>query len=323
MTRYRVYIAFVLALTLWPFGASAQKYPDRAVKMIVPFVPGSPVDATARIVAQYLQPRLGQGLIVENRAGGGTSIGVRAVATAQPDGYTLLLNGSSTIYIPALYPSVDDEAVRNLVPISPLVTWSHVIVVEPSVPVKNLVELVAYVKANPGKVSFGYGQGTVPHILGQSLRRAADLDLVMVSYRGGEQARADLLGGRVLINIAPTANLLPLIQDGKARAVAYTGITRHPELPDVPTTAESGYPSVGYNPDVWLGLFAPRGTPAAIVEQINTAVADMQKSPEMKAALAKLGFEAKVSTPQEFTAFLAGEAKKWPPLLADAGIKGD
>ena len=173
----------------------AQSYPNRVIKLIVPFTPGSPVDATARVVTQHLQPRIGQNFIIENRAGGGTSIGIRAVATAQPDGYTLLLNGASTVYIPALYPSADDDAVRNLIPIPPLVSWSHVIVVAPSVPVKNLVELVAYAKANPGKVTFGFGQGTVPHILGELLRRAANIDLTMVSYRGGEQARADLLGG--------------------------------------------------------------------------------------------------------------------------------
>ena len=247
---------FALAIALiaaGPAAGQAQTYPNRIIKLILPYTPGSPVDATARVVTQYLQPRIGQNFIIENRAGGGTSIGTRAVATAQPDGYTLLLNGASTVYIPTLYPSADDDAVRNLIPISPLVSWSHVIVVAPDLPIKNLAELVAYAKANPGKVTFGFGQGTTPHILGELLRRAANIDLTMVSYRGGEQARADLLGGRVDINIAPTANLLPLIQDGKARPIAFTGAARSPDLPDVPTTAESGFPAVGYNPDVWLG----------------------------------------------------------------------
>jgi tripartite-type tricarboxylate transporter receptor subunit TctC len=322
MIRIGLALAFAL-VTAWPTVAPAESYPNRVIKLIVPYVPGSPVDATARVVAQYLQPRIGQGLVIENRAGGGSSIGTRAVATAEPDGYTLLLNGASTVYIPTIYPSVDDVLVRKLIPITPLVSWSHVIVVAPAVPAKTLAELIAYAKANPGKVSFGYGQGTVPHILGESLRRAADLDLTMISYRGGEQARADLLGGRVDINIAPTANLLPLIQDGKARPLAFTGAARSPELPDVPTTAESGFPSVGYNPDVWLGLFAPGGTPVAIVNQLNAAATDALGSPEMKTALAKLGFEPLIATPTQFAAFVAGEATKWPPLLANAGIKAD
>jgi tripartite-type tricarboxylate transporter receptor subunit TctC len=304
-------------------AAPAQTYPERVIKLIVPFTPGSPVDATARVVAQHLQPRIGQNFIIENRAGGGTSIGVRAVATAPPDGYTLLLNGSSTVYTPAIYPSADDEAVRKLVPITPLVSWSHVIVVAPTLPVKNLEELVAYAKANPGKVTFGFGQGTLPHILGESLRRAANIDLVMVSYRGGEQARTDLLGGRVDINIAPSATLLQLIQDGKVRPVAYTGTTRNPDIPDVATTAESGYPSVGYNPDVWQGLFAPGGTSVEIVNRLNAAATAALKSPEMKAALDKMGFVAMTATPAEFSEFLVGEAKKWPPLLAAAGINGN
>jgi len=281
------------------------------------------MDATARLVVQHLQSRIGQNFIIENRAGGGTSIGVRSVATAQPDGYTILLNGASTVYVPLLYPSADDEAIHKLVPITPLVNWSHVIVVAPSLPVKTLPELVAYAKANPGKVSFGFGQGTMPHILGESLRRAADIDLTMVSYRGGDQARTDLLGGRVDINIAPTAILLPLIQEGKERPIAFTGAVRSPDLPDVPTTAESGYPTVGYNPDVWVGLFAPAGTPGEIVNHVNSAATAALKSPEMTAALAKMGFGAMTASPAEFSQFLVGETKKWPPLLKAAGIKGN
>jgi tripartite-type tricarboxylate transporter receptor subunit TctC len=303
--------------------AHAQTYPNRVIKIVVPFTPGSPVDAAARVLTQHLQTRLGQGVIIENRPGAGTTIGTKAAAAAAPDGYTLLLAGTALVYIPLLYPSIDVETVKSLVPIAPLVTWSHVIVLAPSIPATNLAELVAYAKANPGTLVFGFGQGTAPQILGESLKRAAGIDITMISYRGGDQARSDLLGGRVHINIAPTASLLALIQEGKARPLAFTGPTRSPDLPDVPTTAESGFPSVGYHPDVWLGLLAPAGTPVPVIDKLNVVVKDSLNSPEMKAALAKLGFEPMSATPQEFTAFLAAEAQKWPPLLTAAGMKAE
>ena len=224
MRRHGFVLLIAWAVTAWPLTASAQTYPNRIIKIIVPFTPGSPVDAAARVLTQHLQTRLGQSLIIENRPGGGTSIGTKAVAAAPPDGYTLLLNGAAVVYIPVLYPSSDADIVKTLVPIAPLVAWSHLIVVAPDVPVATLAELVTYAKANPGKLVFGFGQGTTPQILGTSLTRAADVDITMISYRGGEQARADLLGGRVHINIAPTASLLPLIKDGKARPLAFTAL---------------------------------------------------------------------------------------------------
>jgi tripartite-type tricarboxylate transporter receptor subunit TctC len=321
--RRRDLLLLACAIAAWPVGAHAQNYPNRVIKIIVPFTPGSPVDAAARVLTQHMQTRIGQSLIIENRPGAGTTIGTKAVAAAPPDGYTLLLNGTQVVYIPVLYPSIDAETVKGLVPIAPLVAWSHVIVVAPSVPVTTLAELVSYAKAHPADLVFGFGQGTAPQILGESLRRAAGIDITMISYRGGDQARADLLGGRVHINIAPTASLLPLIRDGKARPIAFTGATRSPDLPEVPTTAESGFPSVGYNPDVWLGLFGPAGTTADVVSTLNTAINDALKSSEMNAALAKLGFEPTPATPQEFATFLAAETKKWPPLLAAAGMKAE
>jgi tripartite-type tricarboxylate transporter receptor subunit TctC len=182
---------------------------------------------------------------------------------------------------------------------------------------------VAYAKQNPGKLVFGFGLATTPHILGETFKRVTGTDIVSVSYRGGEQARADLLGGRVHINIAPIPNLRALIEEGKARPLAFTGPARSPDLPDVPTMTESGLPEVGFNPDVWLGIMAPLGTPAAVVETLNAAVNASLASPELKAALAKLGYEPQPMTPQEFSAFLAIELRKWPPLLATAGLKAE
>lgn len=311
----------VATLAAVPRFASAQAYPSRTIKFVVPSTPGSPTDATARLVAQHLQTRIGQNVIIENRPAAGTTIGVRAVANAAPDGYTLLFMGPNMAYYPVLYPNIDFDPLKSLVPVATAVTWSHVIVVAPSVPANTIAELIAYAKANPGKLVFGFGLGTPPHLLGETLRQAAKIDIASIPYRGGDQARTDLLGGRVHINIAPVASLLPLIEDGKVRPLAFTGPERSPDLPDVPTMIESGLPQVGFHPDVWQGIFAPAGTPPAVIQRLNREVNDILKSPQMKATLAKLGFEPKASTPDEFAAFFAGELKKWPPLLRAAGLK--
>ena len=321
--RRRDFLGTMAGAIAWPARASAQAYPSRVIKVIVPFVAGGPVDAAARVLVHNLQGRLNQNVIIENRPGGGTTIGIKSVATAPPDGYTLLFVGASVVFAPVLYPSFDAGIGRSLVPVAPVITWSHVIVVAPSLPVTNLKELAAYAKAKPGAVIFGFGQGTGPQILGESFRRAADVEFTMISYRGGDQARADLLGGRVHMNIAPTASLLPLIQDGKARPLAYTGRTRSRDLPDVPTTTESGFPTVGFNPDVWMGLFAPPGTPDEIANTLNAAVNDCLGSAEMKASLDKLAYDPFPATRQQFAEFLAAETVKWPPLLSAAGIKGE
>jgi tripartite-type tricarboxylate transporter receptor subunit TctC len=311
----------LLWLALGVVGADAQVYPNRTIKVILPFTPGSPVDAAGRVVLQHLQSRLGQSVVIENRPGGGTNIGMKAVATAPPDGYTLLLIGPNIAYAPVLYPNLDFDPLKSLAPVATVVTWSHLVVVAPSVPAKSIAELVAFAKANPGKLVFGYGLATAPHLLGETFKQTAGIELTGIPYRGGEQARTDLLGGRVDINIAPVASLLPFVQDGKARPLAFTGPKRSPDLPDVPTMIESGYPQVGYDPDVWLGIFAPAGTPTAIVNKLNAAIRESLQSPELKAAFAKLAFETKITTPEEFSAFLAIEVKKWPPLLRAAGLK--
>lgn len=299
----------------------AQNYPTQNVKLVVPFVPGGPVDALARVVAQHLQPRLGQNVIIENRPGGGTTIGARSVAAAAPDGYTIMILGPNLTYYPVLFPKIDFNSAKSLVPVATVVTWSHVFAVAPSLPVKTAGELVAHAKANPGKLAFGYGQATMPHILGELFAQTTKIDIVRVPYRGGEGARADLLGGRIHINVAPVPQLLPLVRDGKIRPIAYTGAKRSPDLPDVPTMIESGFPNVGFHPDVWMGIFAPAGTPQPIVDKLNSAINDTLRSAEMAPALKRFGYEAKISTPKEFAAFFASELKRWPPILIQAGLK--
>lgn len=321
MGRMRVLVGGVLLLGSCLIAARAQNYPTQNIKLVVPFVPGGPVDALARVVAKQLENRLGQNVIIENRSGGGTTIGVKAVATAAPDGYTLLIVGPNIAYYPVLFPNLDFDPAKSLVPVATVVTWSHVFGIAPSVPAKTIAELVAHAKANPGKLAFGYGLATMPHILGETFAQQAGIDIVRVPYRGGEGARADLLGGRIHINVAPVPQMLPLIRDGKIRPLAYTGGKRSPDLPDVPTMIESGYPRVGFHPDVWMGIFAPAGTPTGIVDRLNDEVNEVLKSAEMAPTLKRFGYEAKIMTPSQFAAFFAEELRRFPPILRAAGLK--
>jgi len=315
-----------LAAAAWCVGIGltavhAQGYPDRPIKVVVPYVPGSPPDVLARVVTQQASARLPQSMIVENRPGAGTTLGMKAVAAAAPDGYTLLLSGQGLAYMRMLYPDLGFEPSKAFVPVATLATWSHVLVVAPSVPVKTVQELVAYAKANPGKLTFGFGLGTVPQILGEYFKAVAAIDIASIPYRGGEQVRVDLLGGRIAMNIGPISNVLGLIQQGKVRPLAVTYPTRHPVLPDLPTMRESGYPQVGFDPDVWQGFFAPAGTPETVINKLNAELNESIASPAAKAAFERLGFESKITSPQEHAAFIASELKKWPPIIEASGVK--
>jgi tripartite-type tricarboxylate transporter receptor subunit TctC len=218
-----------------------------------------------------------------------------------------------------LFPNLDFDP-KSLTPVATTVTWSHVLGVAPSVPANTIGELVSYAKQNPGKLAFGYGLATMPHLVGEMFRQQSGIDVVNVPYRGGEGARADLLGGRIHINVAPVPQMLPLIKEEKIRPLAYTGERRHADLADVPTMRESGYPEVGLYPDVWMGVFAPAGTPAAIVDKLNREIGIMMNSAEMAPVLKRFGYEAMTKTPAEFAAFHDAELKRMPPILRAAGI---
>jgi tripartite-type tricarboxylate transporter receptor subunit TctC len=299
----------------------AQSFPDRPIKLIVPLVPGSPITAIARIVMAPLSAQLGQQIIIDARPGGGTTIGLKAAAAAAPDGYTLFMYGQNIGYVQLLYPDLGLDPLKAFVPVAPVVALSHVLVVGSQVPAKTLKEFVAYAKANPGKLNFGAGLGTMPQIVGQYFIKVAGIDIVSVPYRGGEQVRVDILGGRVHMNTGPVASLLPLIRQGKLRPLAYTGAKRHPLLPDVPTMIESGYPQVGWHPDVWQAIFAPAGTPTTITEKLNTEINEALKTAEVKAAYKRLGAGVDIMSAREFAAFVAREAKKWPPIIEVTGVK--
>jgi tripartite-type tricarboxylate transporter receptor subunit TctC len=319
MLRRNLLVAAFLAMACGP--ALAQAYPHQPIKLVVPFVPGSPVDVLARTVTVPLSDRLGQSVIVENRPGAGTSTATRAVAAAAPDGYTLLMSGQTLAYLGQFFPDLGFDPIKAFAPVATLAGWSHVMVVNPAVPANNVKELVAYAKANPGKLTFGFGLGTSPQIVGEYFKVVAGLDIASIPYRGGEQVRIDLLGGRIDINFGPLGNVLPMIQDGKVRPIAVTSVKRLPELPDVPTMSESGFPQVGFDPDVWQGIIAPLGTPKPIIDTLNHAINETLKLPQVEATFARLAFNPMIHSPEEFAAFLAEQARKWPPVIKAANIK--
>ena len=324
MTRLLAAMAVIAGVALGSAQAQIYPdkiYPDKPIKLIVPFVPGSPVDVLARVVSQQLGIRLGQTVIIENRPGAGTSTGTKMVATAPPDGYTLLMSGQSLTYLNLFYPDLGFDAVKAFAPVATLAGWSHVMVVAPAMPAHTVAEFVSHARANPGKLTFGFWLGTSPQILGEYFKVVTNLDLVSVPYRGGEQVRIDLLGGRIDMNIAPVSNVIAMIGQRQIRPLAVTGLARDKALPDVPTMTESGFPQIGFHPDIWQAVVAPAGTPAAIVNKLNAETNESLRTPEVTATFARLGFDAMINSPQEFAAFLAVQAQKWPPVIKAANIQ--
>jgi tripartite-type tricarboxylate transporter receptor subunit TctC len=298
---------------------AADDYPSRPIRMIAPFTPGSPVDVVARLLAQHLSTHLGQSVVVENRPGAGTTIGMKAATLAEPDGYTLLFQSSSFVVAPAMYKNLDYQPTKSFTPVANIAWGSWVTVVPPSLPVQNPQQLIAYAKANPGTLNFGYGQGTAPQLVGEWFNRTNGLKIASVPYKGGMQAITDMLGGTIQINIGTTSTLLPLIRQGKLRAIAQWGRTREADLPDVPTMIESGFP--GLSLGFWVGLWAPKGTPEAIVNKINGAANAALDSPEMKASMQRLGIAPSIGSPKDFANFIAGEAPKWAEIVKASGVQ--
>jgi tripartite-type tricarboxylate transporter receptor subunit TctC len=299
--------------------ASAQSYPGKLIKIIAPVPAGSPLDAMARLMASALNARLAQTVIVENRPGGGTTIGTRAVATAAPDGYTLLAVGLNHVFGPSISKALDYDPLKNFAPIAIVGTGSYVLVVAPSVPARSVKELIDYARANPGKLNWGFGQATGPHLFGELFRIATRIDVNKIPYKGGTEAVPDLLGGRIQMNFGVIANFLPLIREEKLRALRVGSETRSLDLPDVPTMIECGLPQLtrGY----WSGLAAPAGTPAEIVNRLNAEVNASLATPEMKASLMKLGYKVKeAGSPQDFAILLADEIDAWGAAAKLAGI---
>ena len=314
-------IAFGMAFgTGFASRALAQSYPDKPIKMIVPFPPGGPIDTMARLTGQDLSIRLGQQVIVENRPGAGSTIGYKAAASADPDGYTLLFGSSGSLGVaPALYPSQDVDPLKHFVPVATTSLLPHVMVVGPGVPAKTVAEFVAYAKANAGKLNYGAGLGTPPHLLSTLFTTKAGLDITYVPYKGSAPSVTDLLGGQTHFTIDGMLILIPQIKQGKLRPLAVARPERWHDLPDVPTFVESGYPDLVI--DAWTGVVAPKGTPAPIIAKLNAAINEGLKTAEIKAALGRFSALPKAGTPQDFDVFLKQQLPIWASLVKLAGVK--
>ena len=308
-----------LGMSLIASGASyAQSFPSKVIKFVLPLSAGSPIDVIARIVAPALSSRLKQSVIVENRPGGGTTVGTRAAATAEPDGYTLLFASATHTLGPALIKNPGYDPIKDFAPIATIGSGSWVLVVTPPVPAQSVEELIAHAKANPGKLNWGFGRNAGPHLLGELFVLATGIDVNRVPYRSGADAVPDMLGGRVQMNFGTIENLAPLVQEGKLRALAVTGETRSYTLPDVPTIKEAGFPQLTRG--FWAGVLAPAGTPAGIVNRLNTEINAALATSEMKSSLSKVGVEPKGGSPQDLAALIGDEVEAWKTAARAAGI---
>ena len=315
----RLALAALVGLAL-PAVASAQDYPTHAIKVIVPFSPGGAVDGPMRLIAQELSKRLGQPVTVENRPGAGATIGSEAVAKAAPDGYTLLLASQTNAISGSLYRNLSYDPVEDFQPITLIGREPGVVVVNPSVPVTTLQQLIAYVKERPGQIDYASsGNGSGQHLFAALLASRTGMKMNHVPYRGSGQATTDLLAGVVAMSIPGTAGMVGHIKSGKLRALAVTGAKRSPQLPDVPTVMESGIPD--YEAYVWMGLLAPKGTPQPIIDRLNREVLAVLTEDNVKQYMATAGIEIVGSTPAEFGAFFRHEKDLWAKVIRDTGAK--
>ena len=321
ISRTIILAALAVAVGVGTAGPSlAQSYPDRPIKLILPYTPGSPNGVLARLVIPHLSARLGQTVVLDSRPGGGTSIGTKAVMGAEPDGYTLLFSNTPTLLIvPVASKAIHYDPLKDFVPVAIAGSGSNIMVIAPSLPARTVQEFVAHAKANPGKLNFGYGQGTQPQLIGEMFKMATGIDVANIPYKGGAQAIVDMLGGRIHMNIGTLSTLRPQHLAGKVRAIAVTSTVRSPLLPEIPTMAESGLPSV--TSQSFFGIFGPAKLPAAIVSKVNAAMNDSLKSAELRAAMEKLGFTPHPVSPQDFSALVASENKKWVPVVKTTGFK--
>ena len=304
-------------------GAWAQPYPTKPIRIVVPFPAGGTTDVLARAAAQKLTESLGQPVVVDNRPGAGGNIGAELVAKAAPDGYTLLMGTVGTHAInPSLYPKMPYDHVRDFVPIILVAGVPNVLVVNPSLPVNSVQELIAYAKANPGKLNFASsGNGTSIHLSAELFKTMAGVQMTHVPYKGSAPALQDLVGGQVQLMFDNLPSSLALIKASKLKALAVTSKVRAPALPDVPTMAESGLP--GFEASSWFGLLAPAGTPQPAITKVNAEIAKWLATPEAKEKLIAQGANVAGGTPEDFAQHIAAETAKWQKVVKDSGAKID
>jgi tripartite-type tricarboxylate transporter receptor subunit TctC len=320
MTRIAAAIAVALAMSA---SATAQtSYPDRAVKVEVGYAAGGPIDVVARLIGDRLSQMWGKPVVIENISGASGNIAMERTTKAAPDGYTLLLASNVNIAVnPKLYKSMSFDPVKDLVPITQVAYSPNILAVPNDLPVKSVQELVAYAKANPGKVSFASaGVGTTQHLAGELFKTIAKIDIQHVPYRGAAPAVTDLLGGRVSMFFGPPSSLLALVKEGKLRGLAVTSAQRFPGAPDLPTMIEAGYP--GFVSVLSQGWLAPAGTPKEIIDKVYRDTAKVLAEPEVRERLQKIGNEPMGTSPEEFAADIAREVPQWGKVIEAAGLTG-
>jgi tripartite-type tricarboxylate transporter receptor subunit TctC len=313
-----------LALLLLSLSAPSwsQDYPARPVKIVVPFGAGGPADIYARFIGAKLQDALGQPFVIEDRPGGGSIVGSEVVAQSAPDGYTLLMMSNTHTVNETLIPRKPFQLMRDFAPITGVNYSDLLLVINPSVPAKDLKEFIAYAKANPGKLNYASsGPGTPYHMAGELFKAMAGVDIVHVPHKGSDQARAAILGNQVQMMFDAITTMAPHARAGKVRALASTGKTRSPVTPDVPTVSEAGVP--GYEATIWLGLMAPAGTPRPILEKLNGAVNKILAAPEVKSIWEKQGAQPMGMGVDEFDSFLRADIVKWSKVVKLSGAKVD
>jgi tripartite-type tricarboxylate transporter receptor subunit TctC len=303
-----------------PHGVHAQSYPNRTVKIIVPTPAGGPVDTMARVIANALPPILGQPVVIENRAGAGNTIGSKAAATADPDGYTLIYTAASGLIMsPMLYKSAGYTA-DDFAPVAILTETPMVLVVHPSAKAKTLAELIALAKANPGKLNYSTGgAGTLPHLTAELFKALSGTQITHVPYHGGGPALADVVAGQVQMTFDTVGTSLGFIRDGKLRALALVGPERVAELPDVPAMPELGFPTVITG--AWTALLAPKATPPDVIARLNAACNAALKTPAIEAALKRLGAQPRGGTPDALAKVIKSDTEKWGPIVKQLGLK--
>lgn len=320
----RTFIAGAIACALPVLGgpAYAQAWPNGPVRVIVPHPPGGPADQIARLVAAGLAQALDVSFIVENRPGGDGMLGAQTVAQARPDGQTLLVNASVHVTYPALFKHVDFDVINDFAPVTQLTRVPMLLLVNPQLPVHNVMELIAYAKARPGALSFGSsGNAGAAHLAGELLKQLIGIDMVHVPYRGAAPALIDLIGGQIQVLFDSASSAMPQVRAGKLRALAVTSSSRMTSFPDIPTMIEAGVP--GYVLTNWYGLWAPKGTPNEIVQRLYSATKQVMRTPATEAQVKLGGAEVVASTPDEFARFLVAEKQVWAQIVVKSGAKLD
>ena len=311
------------ALALAPFAAQAQAFPSKALTIVVPFSAGGTTDILARVVGQFMSKDLGQPVVIDNRPGAGGNIGAQMVARAAPDGYTLLMGTVGTHAInQSLYKKLAFDPIKDFAPVTRVALVPNLLVAHPSQPFKTVKELVAYAKANPGKVTFASsGSGSSIHLSGEMFQQLAGVEMQHVPYKGSAPALTDLLGGQTAIMFDNMPSVIGHVRAGKLRPIAVTTPTRSPALPDVPTIAESGVP--GYSATSWSGILAPAATPAPVIAKLNASILKALADPEVKKKLAEQGAEPHGEKPEQFAEFIRSETAKWGQTVKVSGATAD